>query len=120
MPVVDVRIGNRQFEIGCDAGQESHVLHLAEAINRRFTLLEEQVPSGKESLLLAMTALMVQDELEDAEKKLTDVEAMAPEAQGNGGLSEEEMEARTNQAVTEAVEAIAQYVEGIAERIKNA
>ncbi len=66
MPVVSVTLGKRQFQMACASGEEQRLHDLAAGVSARINELEGQVGAGNDVMLLAMTALMLQDELQDA------------------------------------------------------
>lgn len=67
MSILDIRINGRSYQIACDDGQESHVRSLAREVDSRVQDLASrmggQVPDGT---LLALTALMLTDELNES------------------------------------------------------
>lgn len=70
MAVVDIKVGSRNFQLACEAGQEPHLRKLATEVDAKIENLSKQMRTGNESLLFLMTALMLQDELNELNKKL--------------------------------------------------
>jgi cell division protein ZapA len=65
MSVVDVKVGNRNFQLACEDGQEGHLRSLAQEVDRKVNSLGKQMRTNNDSLLLLLTTLMMQDELND-------------------------------------------------------
>lgn len=65
MSVVEVKVGSRFFDVACENGQERHLTKLASEIDRKVSSLSKQLRTNNEPLLLLMTALMMQDELNE-------------------------------------------------------
>lgn len=70
MSILDIRINGRNYQIACDDGQEGHVRGLSREVDARVKDLGSrmggQVPDGT---LLALTALMLTDELNEAREQ---------------------------------------------------
>ena len=105
MPAVNITLGKRSFQMACAAGEEERLHTLAASVNDRIGELESQVGSTNETVLLAMTCLMLQDELQDAKK------GIAPAAAEPQGHSDAEM--------IEALDAVSEYVENITKRVEG-
>ena len=65
MALVTVNINGFTHTVGCEDGQEAHLLAMAEAVDRRVAGLKEIAGQGGESRLLTLTALMMEDEIHD-------------------------------------------------------
>ncbi len=111
MPTIDITIGRRSFQLVCGDGQEEHLKKLASEVSNRVDGLAESVGSNNDTLLLVMSALMMQDELNNVAGGEVSLSSLS------GGISQEEQEKNINNAVADAVDAIAQYVENVADRI---
>ena len=68
MAQVTITINSREYAIACGDGQEAHILKLARLLDDKAKLLTKSVGQINENMLLAMTALLLADELEDAKK----------------------------------------------------
>lgn len=66
MPIVDLHIGRRSYQIACEPGEEHHLLKLSQSINRRIQELGH-MKDMDESMILVLTALTMQDEINDLE-----------------------------------------------------
>mgnify|MGYP002626640811 CR=1 FL=1 len=73
MGKVTVRVNGRDYQMACEDGEEEHLVHLAEFINRHVNDLVETVGQVGEARLLLMAALVIADELADAYRKIDDL-----------------------------------------------
>ncbi|MDR3326292.1 MAG: cell division protein ZapA [Rhodospirillaceae bacterium] len=75
---VNIKIGGRNYEIGCDEGQEQDVHALAIEIDRRIEKLLNDVGQIGDSHLLVMAGLMMVEEIyklqQSAEKNISSVQ----------------------------------------------
>lgn len=113
MPTVNINIGKREYQLVCGDGQETSLQALASEVSEKLVMLNKSMPNANDTLLLVMTALMIQDELNEARQKIP---SSGQETGKDSGMPEEEV----NKAIADAVNAIAEYVENIAERIEKA
>lgn len=114
MPVVDVTIGKRAYQLACDAGQEEHLQHLASGVDGRLQELSGLLEEGSsDALLLVMASLMLQDELNEVKEKIVN---------GDAGVALRDAETQAQEvdiAVCDAIDAISEYVENIADRLEK-
>lgn len=110
MPVVDITIGNRDFQLVCGEGQESHLQGLAADVSARLEELAKTMNTGNDVLLLVMTTLMIQDELNELYAAKTG-EAPPPRASLVADTQEQE-----DLAVAEAMHSITDYVNKLADK----
>jgi cell division protein ZapA len=118
MPVVDVTIGTRNFQLACQQGEEPHIIKLAEGVNTRLKELGDQTNTGNEVLLLAMTALMMQDELNEHKKTGKKAKQEGKEAAASPS-SPAASEGEVDAAVSETIHTVADYVEALAEKLET-
>lgn len=109
MPVVDIAIGQRTFQLVCGEGQEKHLQNLAANVSEKIDMLAQSMENYNDTLLLVMASLMLQDEVNELR------------AAGHTGSSKLAVntEEEIDLAVTEAVTAISEYIEGVADRIET-
>lgn len=115
MPVVDVMIGRRNFQLGCDVGQEAHLHNLSQGITERMQQLAEYTDGTNETLLLAMAALMMQDEINEAGRNAKANSELTLQ-QAREQLLEEHENAR-KRAVADALNYISDYLEKLISRM---
>lgn len=103
MALVCININERPFHVSCEDGQEAHVMQRAEELDARVRRLAGAVGQVGDSLLLVMAGLLLTDELAEAR-----AEASQPDL------------SRLDESLSSAVNAMADRVEGIAERLQQA
>lgn len=69
MKTVQARVHGKEYTLACDEGQETHLAQLVRQIDARTERLERAVGKISEPLLLLYAALMVADELHDAQQE---------------------------------------------------
>ncbi len=106
VPVVDINIGKRSFQLVCGEGQESHLQSLALEVGEKVDMLSKSMEGANDTLLMVMSSLMLQDELNELKSKVES---------NNVPASEQEVD----DAVAEAINAISEYVKSIASRIED-
>ena len=97
MSQVEVTINGKHHQIICDDGQEAHLIKLGEYLEKRVQELVSSVGQVGDTRLLVMTALMIADELAQADadlKKSADVADVV--------VSVEETEAKLASIVNDA------------------
>ena len=70
MSHINVTINGRQYRMACEEGQESRLLQLAESFEARIGDLRGKFGELGDSRLTVMAALMMADELLDAEQRI--------------------------------------------------
>jgi len=123
MPEVAVEVAGRSYRLGCGAGEEVHLVRLAELVDNEAQRLQRTLGNVSEGRLMLMSALMLADKLADAETARVDAEHRAgaaerlAEARTSGDLFAPEREAeiaKTLDALAERIEHLAGQVEGAA------
>ncbi|MBR1220842.1 cell division protein ZapA [Bradyrhizobium sp. U87765 SZCCT0131] len=74
MSHVSVTINGRQYRMACEEGQERRLLQLAESLESRITSLRGKFGEIGDSRLTVMSALMLADELLDANQRIMRLE----------------------------------------------
>jgi len=121
--IISLTVHGRSYQVTCDDGQESHLMKLAQHIDRKMGELETSVGQVGEQRLLFMTCLLIADELFDAQRQVDGLKAGRTTSGsgatgggaaggGNSGLAEEQ--------ATRALDACAQRIEAIAARLQGA
>ena len=114
MKTVQAHVYGKEFTLACDTGQEAHLAELVRQINARCERLTKAVGKLPDNLMLLYTALMVADELHDAQKELVRLRAelaTSQKAAANPGGDEklvalEETLATNLEAFTSRIEAL--------------
>ena len=110
MPVVPIKVGGRDYQVACDAGQEDHLRFLADELNDRFNTLFFNVKKPpSDAIGLLMAGLMLADELMEARQEAEYFMHNPPQ----DGLRSKELEVM----MAGTLEDIASRIEKIAEEI---
>ena len=75
MAKVQIEINDRRYAIGCDEGQEEHVMRLARYFDDHVKRLSTSVGQIGDQRLFLMGALIVADEMNDLKIRLDKAEA---------------------------------------------
>src|SRR3954468_6248099 len=113
MPEVTVEIAGKKYRMGCEEGQQEHLLELAERFGRTVDQLKGGFGEVGDNRLIVMAGIAVLDELAEAEKSIDDLKADIAELTPAGReltLEAEELEQRFARRLAEA----ARKVESIA------
>jgi len=107
MPTVQFTLAGHAYSIVCEPGEERRINELAHTVNKRINALSRQLPGAGEQLSLALTALMMADELQHIQQSPANQSAppaplSATTAPVIQGFSEEEVEQKVKKALTEA------------------
>ena len=110
MGQVSVTVNGRQYEVGCDDGQEEHLRELAEYVNVRMSEMVEAVGQIGEARLLLMTSLLLADELSESRAKQEPSQSVPIE--GGDVAADQDRD-----ALGMEIEALADRIEVIAARL---
>ncbi len=80
MAEVAITLNGRTYKLECGDGEEEHLLALSEVVGTRLNALQKQFGQVGDDRLLLMTALMIADDLDEAQKKLAEAESVRAEA----------------------------------------
>lgn len=70
MAQLTVKINGYAYTVGCEDGQEAHLLAMAEEVDKRIAGIKAIGPQSGEARLLALAALLLADELHDRSLEL--------------------------------------------------
>lgn len=104
MPVVNINIRDTIYPIACDSGQEEKLQVIAHRLDRRVQAIATNLGKAQDVQLLIMTALMMENEISDLKKA----------AQEHPDVVNADI------AVTETIDAIADYIETLANNLEKA
>lgn len=121
MAEVTVEVGGRSYRLGCGEGQERHLLALAARVDGEAERISSMghVPEGQ---LMLMSAVMLADQLNNAEQAAASAERRAAESERRLATAEAEAERRAAKAAKIAPEReneIAAGIDSLASRIEN-
>ena len=69
MKTLTAFVYGKEYTLACDIGQEQHLMQLVHQINNRTDRLDKAVGKLAEPMMLLYTALMLADELHDANRE---------------------------------------------------
>lgn len=118
MSQVNVTINGRQYRMACEDGQEGHILRLAKDLDQRIVDLREKFGAIGDMRLMVMAALTVADELDEAGRRLHDLQEQL-NAQQHEHASVTDRSNATQAIVVEALETAAERIEGIAKALSS-
>ena len=110
MAQVTATIAGRQFRLACEDGQEAHLQALAKDIDQRIIGLRRQFGEIGDTRLTVMAALMVADELLDANERIRALQAEV-NSMGDVRVAAAERNRATQYAVSAALNAAAERIE---------
>ena len=106
MAQVTVKINGRDFSLSCDDGQEPRIRRLAQMIDARVTEFASSLGQVGDPRLILLGALVLADELAEANDALQRAGSPAPEPEAADGAAQ-------------SIRDIAQRIEAIAARHKT-
>lgn len=110
MSSVNITINSKQFRVACEAGQEQRVTALAEDFDRRIASMRARFGEVGDARLTVMAAMMIGDELLDANTRIAKLESDLNALQvARAGSSDRNN--RTEAAVVIALDAAADRIE---------
>jgi len=74
MPLMEVVVNGREYQVACDAGQEERLRELAQHLDKRVQVLAASVGQVGDARLLLMAGLLLTDELSIATAKIAERE----------------------------------------------
>jgi cell division protein ZapA len=122
MAHVTVTINGRQYRMACEDGQESHLMRLAEDLERRIGELRGNFGEIGDARLIVMAALMVGDELSEAtarSRKLEEEIASLQETRVTAAGRSQATQAAVAAALNAAAERIERVAKGLNQSLGN-
>lgn len=111
MAELTLTINGKNFNITCDDGQEQRVIDLAHFIDGRLQDVSRAGAAHNESHLLVLTSLMLADEIFELRDQIYN---NGGEPMSAGKIREDEL------AIAQAIESIAERIDGLAGKIAQA
>ena len=93
MAQVSVMINGHSFRMGCDDGQENHLLGLCAEVNNHIETFKEMFGEVGDMRLLAMAALLIADERFEMRQKLNALSGSIAEQKDATAFASEQLEA---------------------------
>ena len=105
MPQVSITINGRAYPVACNEGEEQRIRDLARTIDSKVASFARQVGQAGEARLLVLAALVLADELAEANETLRGLRGQPPAADGA--------------TVAAGVDRLAARVEAVATRLET-
>ena len=118
MAQIVATIAGRQFRLACEDGQEEHLQALAHNIDQRIIDLRAKFGEIGDTRLTVMAALMVADDLSEAERRIRQLEDEIAGLQDARNVAADRAKAATN-AVLGAFNSAAERIEGITRKLNQ-
>ncbi len=121
MPQVNVEINGRAYRLSCGPGEEEHVIALSRRIDSHAVKVGKASTPSAEAQMLVMSALMLADELQESEAKVTALttEVTKLKESGVGGAPDERI-AEMEHAVSDMLDKAAAEIEAVAVDLERA
>ncbi len=107
---INVTINGRQYRMACEDGQEQRLMNLADNFESRIVELRGKFGEIGDARLTVMAALMVADELLDANERIRALQAEVSSL-GDVRIAAAERNRATQYAVSAALNAAAERIE---------
>ncbi|MGE5201221.1 MAG: cell division protein ZapA [Acidobacteriota bacterium] len=107
MPEVHLTINGRSYPVSCEEGQQARLKELAQYLDRKTAEFAGKLGQIGEARLIVLAALVITDELADAQSQLR---RHAAGGSGNGVDTD---------ALSNGLEELAERIEAIAERLES-
>jgi cell division protein ZapA len=108
---VQIEINDRRYAIGCDEGQEEHVMRLARYFDDHVKRLATSVGQIGDQRLFLMGALIVADEMNDLKVRLDKAEAEIARLSDNRPVAPVVASSRALGDAADRLEALAERLE---------
>jgi cell division protein ZapA len=106
MAQVSIEVNGRPYLVGCEDGQEQHLVEISQHFDRHVRQVSQEVGQLGEARLFLMGALLLADELADARARLD-------RSQGEAGRAQAEIQ-RLETRAAQALDAASRKVEALA------
>ena len=115
MAQVVVRVNDRDFALSCADGQEARIRRLAQYVDAKIGEFTRTVGKVGEARLILLAAIVIADELSDANEALQQERSRGRSGGGPGGVAEGD----PGEAVAAGLRGVAERIEAIAARIET-
>jgi len=106
MAQISIEVNGRPYAVGCEDGQEQHLVELAKLFDHQVRQVSQDMGQLGDTRLFLMGALLLADELADARSRLAALQVEIARAQADRG--------RIETRAVSALEAAAKRIEKLA------
>ena len=118
MAHVSVTINSRQYRMACEDGQETHLMGLAEDLDRRIEGLRTRFGEIGDTRLVVMAALTVADELIEISRRLRQTETEVAALRDTRSASVEHSQV-AQAAIASSLHAAAERIERVTKTLNQ-
>ena len=111
MGQVVVKVNGRDFPLSCADGQEARIRRLAQYIDAKVGEFAKAIGQVGEARLILLAAIVIADELSDANETIQQERSRARAAAGEGGVAV--------QGAAAGIRSVAERIETIAARLES-
>jgi cell division protein ZapA len=111
MGQVVVKVNGREFPLSCADGQEPRIRRLAQYVDAKVGEFTKQIGQVGEARLLLLAALVISDELSDANEAILQERSRNRQAGGAAAIEGEQAAASGLRGMAERIESIATRLE---------
>lgn len=113
MPKIQFTLASKHYEIVCGEGEQQRILSLADSLNQRINNLSKSFSSASDNMLIAVTALMMEDEIGSLKEEVASAKTVvqAPPLHANDDA--------IHHAIADAIEPIAETLETLASALEE-
>ena len=122
MPLINISINGRTYELACSEGQESRLRAHAKEVGDRAIQLSKENPNADEAQILAMVSVMMADELHFAHKEDQETKHRlnaARDALANAAANSSAGENKAAAYIADVFDQLSDRLERIAKRIEQ-
>jgi cell division protein ZapA len=119
MGQVVVKVNGRDFPLSCADGQESRIRRLAQYVDAKVGDFTKALGQVGEARLILLAALVIADELSDANEALAQERSRGRAGGGPGGGAGGEADDSATQAAASGIRSAAHRIESIAARLET-
>ena len=114
MPNVEFKVGNQKFDLMCDDGQQTQIRTLAHSLDTRVNELSKNLGSAPDNLILVVTALMMEDELQNLKNQKFQNQKLNAHLEANMLTPEQVI-----QIIDDVVNPVVDHIEALAQKIER-
>ena len=116
MPLVEVTVNGRAYQVGCDTGQEDRLRELAQMFDKRVQALVSSIGQVGDARLMLMAGLVLADELSSSLTKSAERERELAALKAKVADSSDSLE-KAESGISQLLEQAAIRIESIAARV---
>lgn len=124
MAQVIININHREYPISCENGEEGNIIRLGRMLDEKAQSLTKALGPINENMLLAMTGLLIADELNDLKKTIANAPAsnasapIAPVTIAQPDISEQDLK-DLDTALSDNINSLNEAIKSIALKLKS-